>query len=118
MAYSVVIVTVPDQKTGQTLASLLVEERLAACVSQLPGVSSTYRWKGKIETQQEEMLIIKTDKTKVKALVKAVKANHPYETPEVLSLAIKEGNRDYFKWIADSVGAPRKKQRIPKGKKQ
>jgi len=53
---------------------------------------------------------------KVKGLIKLVKANHPYKVPEVISLRIKEGNRDYLRWIADSLGTPRKKQRIPKGK--
>ncbi len=116
MASSVVFVTVPDQKTGELLSTLLVEKCLAACVNRIPGVVSTYRWEGKVQTDKEELLIIKTDKTLVKQVVKAVKENHPAKVPEVISLAIKEGNRDYLRWISDSVGVPRKKQRVPKGK--
>ena len=62
------------------------------------------------------MLVAKTDKLKVKALVKAVKAAHPAAVPEVIALRIKEGNRDYLRWIADSLGTPRKKQRVPPGR--
>jgi periplasmic divalent cation tolerance protein len=115
MAFCVVLITAPAGEKASALARLLVEQKLAACVNRLPGVESVYWWHGKIETAAEELLIAKTDKLKVKALVKAVKAAHPYETPEVVALRIKEGNRDYLRWIADSLGTPRKKQRIPSG---
>ncbi|HTA16550.1 MAG TPA: divalent-cation tolerance protein CutA [bacterium] len=115
MAFCVVLITAPAGEKAAGLARLLVEQKLAACVNRVPGVESVYWWHGKIETAAEELLIAKTDKLKVKALVKAVKAAHPYETPEVVALRIKEGNRDYLRWIADSLGTPRKKQRIPTG---
>jgi periplasmic divalent cation tolerance protein len=116
MAFCIVLITAPEAGVAAKLARLLVEERLAACVNLVPGIKSTYWWQGKIEEASEALLIAKTDKLKVKHLIKAVKANHPYAVPEVISLRIKEGNRDYLRWIADSVGTPRKKERIVKGK--
>jgi len=116
MAFCVCLITAPEGEAAQKLARLIVEVKLAACVNLLPGVKSTYWWEGKIEEAGECLLIAKTDKLKVKALIKLVKANHPYSVPEVISLRIKEGNRDYLRWIAESIGTPPKKQRIPKGK--
>ena len=114
MAFCVVLITAPSAEAGP-LARHLVEEKLAACVNRVPGVQSVYWWQGKVEESSEELLIAKTDKLKVKALIKAVKAKHSYSVPEVIALRIKEGNRDYLRWIASSLGTPPKKQRIPAG---
>jgi periplasmic divalent cation tolerance protein len=114
MAFCVVLITAPAD-LAPALARQLVEAKLAACVNRLAGVQSTYWWQGQVEEAAEELLIAKTDKLKVKALVKAVKAAHPSSVPEVIALRIKEGNRDYLRWIADSLGTPRKKQRVPTG---
>ncbi len=113
MAFCVVLITAPQGEKARVIAKTLVEEKLAACVNLVPEIASTYWWEGKVEEAKESLLIAKTDKLRVKALTKRVKALHPYSVPEVISLRIKEGNRDYFRWIADSVGTPRKKQRIP-----
>lgn len=115
MAFCVVLITAPSGK-APALARDIVEQKLAACVNRVPGVESTYWWQGKVEQAAEDLLIAKTDKLKVKALVKWAKANHPYSVPEVIALRIKEGNRDYLRWIADSLGTPRKKQRVPPGR--
>jgi periplasmic divalent cation tolerance protein len=114
MAFCVVLITAPQGAPAKGLARMLVEEKLAACVNLVPGLESIYWWEGKIDEAAETLLIAKTDKLKVKAIIKAVKAKHPYSVPEVISLRIKEGNRDYLRWIAASLGTPPKKQRIPK----
>jgi len=116
MAFCVVLITAPAGGKASALARLLVERKLAACVNRVAGVESVYWWEQKVETQTEDLLIAKTDKLKVKELVKAVKAALPAAVPEVIALRIKEGNRDYLRWIADSLGTPRKKQRIPTGR--
>lgn len=118
MAYCVVLITAPAGEKAALLARSLVDDKLAACVNIVPGVKSVYWWQGKVEEAAEELLIVKTDKVKVKALVKAVKLRHPYSVPEVIALRIKEGNRDYLRWISDSLGTPRKKLRIPPGAKK
>jgi periplasmic divalent cation tolerance protein len=116
MAFCVCLITAPQGPPAQKLARLVVEEKLAACVNLVPAIQSTYWWEGKVVEAAESLLIAKTDKLKVKALIKFVKAHHPYSVPEVISLRIKEGNRDYLRWIAASLGTPPKKQRVPRGK--
>ncbi len=116
MPFCVVLITAPAGDVAENLALSLVQDKLVACVNVVPGVQSIYWWQGKIERASESLLFCKTDKLKVNALIKAVKARHPASVPEVISLRIKEGNRDYLRWIADSLGTPRKKLRIPKGK--
>jgi periplasmic divalent cation tolerance protein len=115
MPFCVCLISAPEEAAAK-LARLLVEEKLAACVNLLPGLKSTYWWEGKIEESAECLLFAKTDKRLVSALIKKVKAHHPYRVPEIISLRIKEGNRDYLRWIAETLGSPKKKQRIPKGK--
>jgi|GEM_PF-2426614 periplasmic divalent cation tolerance protein len=115
MAFCVVLITAPADK-APALARQLVEAKLAACVSRIAGVQSVYWWQGKVEEEASDMLVAKTDKLKVKGLVKAVKAAGFATVPEVIALRIKEGNRDYLRWIAESLGTPPKKQRIPLGK--
>ncbi len=103
MAYSVILMTAASEEEAGRLARMLVERRLAACVSRLPGLRSVYRWEGAVQESQEVLLIAKTLKTKVKELVKAVKREHSYAVPEVLSLPVKEGSRDYLRWLSESL---------------
>ncbi|MES2201821.1 MAG: divalent-cation tolerance protein CutA [candidate division FCPU426 bacterium] len=117
MPFCVVLISAPQGEVAEKLGRMLVEEKLAACVNLVPQVKSVYWWEGKVTESDETLLIAKTDKLKVKGLIKAVKAAHPYSVPEVISLRIKEGNRDYLRWIAESLGTPPKKQRAPKGAK-
>jgi periplasmic divalent cation tolerance protein len=116
MAFCVCLITAPQGEFGAKLARMLVEEKLAACVNLVPQIQSSYWWEGKINEDAETLLIVKTDKLKVKSIIKFVKSKHPYKVPEVISLRIKEGNRDYLRWIADSLGTPPRKERVPKGK--
>eukprot|EP01018_Ginkgo_biloba_P005742 Gb_18206 [translate_table: standard] len=99
----VVYVTVPNKEEGQKLAHSIIKEKLAGCVNRVPGIESTYWWQDKIETDSEELLIIKTRQSLLEALTEHVKANHPYEVPEVISLPITGGNHDYLKWLKDST---------------
>ena len=103
MAYSVVLMSASSEDEARRLAHLLVERRLAACVSRVPGMQSVFWWKGVVETSQEVLLIAKTDKTKVKELVKAVKQEHSYQVPEILALPVKDGNRDFLRWLGSSL---------------
>jgi periplasmic divalent cation tolerance protein len=103
MAYSVILMTAATEEEAGRLARMLVERRLAACVSRLPGLRSIYRWEGAVQESEEVLLIAKTLKTKVKELVKAVKREHSYSVPEVLSLPVKEGSRDYLRWLDESL---------------
>jgi periplasmic divalent cation tolerance protein len=101
--YVVAFVTVASAREGSRLARTLVQEKLAACVNVAPGLESHYRWKGKVESARERLLIIKTRRSKARTLVRRVRALHSYTVPEVIFMPILEGNNDYLKWIGESV---------------
>ncbi|KAJ7564330.1 hypothetical protein O6H91_02G013200 [Diphasiastrum complanatum] len=101
----VVYVTVPNKETGKRLATSIITNKLAACVNQIPGVESTYWWEGKVETDAELLLFIKTRQSLLEALTEHIKANHPYEVPEVVSLPITGGYEKYLKWLNDNTAS-------------
>lgn len=100
MEACVVLVTVPDRECGRRLAEALVAERLAACVSQLPGLRSRYRWQGAIEDEPEELLLIKTRRSRFPDLARRVRELHPYQVPEILALPVLDGWQPYLEWLA------------------
>lgn len=102
-AYRVVLVAVPTGGKAQSMADSLVESRLAACVNVVPGVVSIYRWKGRVHRDEESLLVIKTTTARFKALERWIKAHHPYETPEIVSLPIAAGSKEYLSWLGSSV---------------
>ncbi|PNH06228.1 Protein CutA 1, chloroplastic [Tetrabaena socialis] len=99
----VVYVTVPSAKVGDALASKIVEARLAACVNILPGVTSVYWWDGKVNKDPELLLIIKTRAELLPQLTDFVRANHPYDEPEVVALPILGGSPTYLQWLKDNT---------------
>lgn len=101
--FIVVYVTVSSSDEGKRIAQALVEERLAACVNQLPGVRSTYRWQGKIEEGSEELLIIKTNKDLFTALQQRVCELHSYAVPEVIAVPMIAGSEAYLQWLDEQV---------------
>ncbi|KAL6648675.1 hypothetical protein ACP70R_012899 [Stipagrostis hirtigluma subsp. patula] len=99
----VVYVTVPNREAGKKLSQSIISEKLAACVNIVPGIESVYWWDGKVQTDAEELLIIKTRESLLDALTEHVKANHEYDVPEVISLPITGGNTKYLEWIKNST---------------
>lgn len=95
--------TCPDEATAAPLARALVEERLAACVSRVPGLRSTYRWQGKLQEDAEVLLLVKTTAAAVDRLAARVLELHPYEVPELVVLDITGGLPAYLGWLRDSV---------------
>ena len=87
------------------MAGLLVSKRLAACVQILPGLESHYRWRGKKETSQEVLLLIKTKISIYKKVEKLILKNHPYEVPEIVCLSITQGSKTYLSWLDSQVRA-------------
>jgi periplasmic divalent cation tolerance protein len=100
----VVLCNAPGDKV-QALADAVLSERLAACVNVIPVVESAYEWKGRFEREPEATMLIKTTRERVAALTARLRALHPYEIPEVLSLASEpsEGNADYAAWVRGQV---------------
>ena len=95
----VILTTTPDLKSAQKIARGLVVKKLAACVSVLPGVTSIYRWKKKVEKSCEALLIIKSPKTRWAAVRKFVLSRHSYELPELIVLPVVTGSKKYLDWV-------------------
>lgn len=95
----IVFCTCPDEAVASHLARVLVGERLAACVSIVGDVSSTYRWNHAVQTDAEKLLVIKTSADRFDAMQARLVALHPYETPEVLAIEPVAGSAPYLAWI-------------------
>ena len=91
--------TCPDKKNAQSIAKILLEKKLAACVNIIPGIMSMYRWQGKIQQDDEVLLLIKTRAINYSPLEKTIIQHHPYDVPEVLSFNIETGFADYLRWV-------------------
>jgi periplasmic divalent cation tolerance protein len=96
----VVMTTFPDVTQAQSMATLLVEENLAACVQVMPSMTSTYKWKGEIYHDVENLVFIKTLQINYEALVTRLRSLHPYETPEVIAIPAIAVDRDYLNWAS------------------
>src|SRR5438105_1721487 len=104
--FIVVFLTAGSSTEGERLARAVVEERLAACVNRIPHIQSLYRWEGKIERTEEELLIIKTRKELFSALEKKVRELHSYSVPEIIALPLVEGNEAYLRWLEEQLSRP------------
>jgi len=95
-----VLTNLPDRNAALTLASALIEQRVAACVSVLGECTSVYRWEGKTETAAEIPVLIKTTAEAYPALERAILGLHPYELPEIVAVPIRCGLPAYLDWVA------------------
>lgn len=99
MSILLVITTLPDPASAEALAVTLVDSQLAACVNILAPCRSVYRWQCKRETADEILLLIKTSEAAYAALESAIRARHPYSTPEIIALPVTHGLPDYLDWV-------------------
>ena len=98
----VVLCTTPQEKSEE-IAEILLREKLCACINIIPGIKSMYWWEDKIQTDQEDILIIKTKEELIDPLTQKIKEIHPYDIPEVIALKVKGGNKDYIQWVLNSI---------------
>ena len=103
--FALVLVTAPDLKTARRLAKAALTTRLIACANLIPKIESHYRWRGKLETSAEVLLVLKTTRARLAKLEKLILAEHPYATPEFVVLQLDKGNEKYLKWLQDSCAA-------------
>ena len=94
-----VYVTHPDAPSARSMAHALVEVGLAACVNLLPGMQTTYRWEGRIETGHETVLIVKTRADLFDRVRDAIRATHPYACPCIVALPVSAGDPAYLDWV-------------------
>jgi periplasmic divalent cation tolerance protein len=95
-----VLTTVPSEVLGEELATILVNERLAACVNIGAPMTSIYRWQGSVERETERQLMIKTTADRVKPLQQRIKELHSYELPEFIVIDVSAGSDAYLNWVA------------------
>ena len=101
--FILMISTANNADEAKKLAHVLVSEQAAACVSVSSPVTSVYRWKNSVETEQEVMLFIKTVKDNYKTVEGLIRQNHSYEVPEIITLPIISGEEKYLQWISDNT---------------
>jgi len=101
--YLIAFCSCPDEAVAARLAEVLVEERLAACVSRLPGATSVYRWEGRIQKDPEVLMVIKTTGERLGTLTARIEELHPYEVPEIIAVPLEGGSERYLAWLGQSV---------------
>jgi periplasmic divalent cation tolerance protein len=98
-----VLTTIAAESDGAALARTLIEEHLAACVNVLPAMTSLYRWKGQVEQDREQQVVIKTTADRLAALEQRLRQLHTYELPEFLVVETDGGAAAYLGWVEDAV---------------
>ena len=99
MTQCLIYMTASNDAEARTIARILVQERLAACVNILAGMRSVYRWEGEIQEEAEIVLIAKTRRDRVSALTDRVTEIHSYDCPCVVAIPIDGGNPEFLDWI-------------------
>lgn len=99
----VVLTTAPSGAAAEALGATLVEERLAACANVVPGITSIYRWEGKINREAEVLVILKTTAASVDRLRNRLVELHPYDVPEVVEVPVQGGHEPYLAWVRSEV---------------
>lgn len=99
----VVLTTLGNAADARAFVRTLVDRRLVACGTLLPGATSIYRWEGAVTEESEVVVLLKTDATKWDALCAAVREHHPYQVPELLALPVAEGLDRYLSWLTSEV---------------
>lgn len=103
MDVSLVMTTAPDRETGERIVRQLVDERLAACGSLVPGVCSIYRWEGAVAREDEVLVLLKTRGASVERLFRRVAELHPYRVPELLGFPAAAASSAYSAWVAEET---------------
>ena len=94
--------TFPDQETARRISNELVTKKLAACANILPGVESIYRWKEKIESGNEILVLFKLSEDRQSAFQEKLRSLHPYDVPEIIFVPISSGMPEYLRWVTEN----------------
>lgn len=103
MDYSVTFCTCSGRDEAKKILSKLLEEKLVACGNMVSNIESMYRWKGKIEISEEVLLILKSESQLNEKIAGLIQHLHSYDVPEIFSIPIQNGNKEYLKWISESL---------------
>jgi periplasmic divalent cation tolerance protein len=99
-----VLSTFPDAETARRISNQLVSERFAACANILSAVESIYRWKEKIQTGSETLVLFKLSEDRQSAFQEKLRSLHPYEVPEIITVPVSSGLPDYLHWVHENCG--------------
>ena len=103
MNFFLTYIITKNENEAMTIANLAVKKNLAACGNIFPNMKSIYKWQNKIQNDKETLLILKTNSNKYPLLEKLILEKHSYEVPCILKIPIIDGNKEYLKWIDDSL---------------
>lgn len=95
----VVLMSAPDAGAARRIVGVLLDERLVACGNVLPGATSLYRWEGKVQQDEEVVVIMKTLRRRVPRVLERAEALHPYDVPELLVHRVADGAGKYLEWV-------------------
>ena len=101
--YAMVFITAPNKNEAEKISRVLLDKRLIACANIIENVKSAFWWHDKLESAEEVLLIAKTSASLIKKLIKAVKAVHSYDIPEIIAFPVADGYKPYLKWISEVV---------------
>ena len=105
MSFIQVISTTDRKELAQAIAGRLVEEGLAACVQITGSIESVYKWKGKVESAEEYLCLIKTRASLFDRVASVIRGLHSYETPEIIAVELTAISDDYRRWLDESLVA-------------
>jgi|SRR4029077_4165494 periplasmic divalent cation tolerance protein len=96
--------TFPDAEIARRISNQLVSERFAACANILPSIESIYRWKGKIESGNETLVLFKVSEERQSAFQEKLRSLHPYDVPEIIFVPVVSGLPEYLQWVVGNCG--------------
>ena len=103
MKFFLTYIITKNENEALKIANLAVKKNLAACGNILPNIKSIYKWQNKLQNDNETLLILKTNSNKYPLLEKLILEKHSYEVPCILKIPISDGNKEYLKWVNDSL---------------
>lgn len=109
IAMLIVLTTTPNEEEATRLAYAIVESQLAACVQILPKITSVYFWEGKVQSESEHLLLVKTLENKFDDLSEFIRKNHSYDVPEIVAIEAEKVSDDYLGWVCDATGQNRER---------
>ena len=95
----VVMVTAANSEEAKRISERAVESHLAACATMIPIVDSIYRWEGKLVSDRESLIMLKTTVAKLQALEAAIRDVHSYKVPEIIAMPVTAGSQQYLEWV-------------------
>ena len=103
--FLLVLCTCPGNAMAATVATTLIEQNLAACVNRVQGIRSYFRWEGRLEQEDEVLLLIKTTQARFAALEAAIRSVHPHQVPEIIAVPITAGSEAYLQWVSNATAS-------------